>query len=48
MDCEGEDCRSNTASGTDPISVSRYPGTFSSREEVSPERALSEQVREPS
>jgi hypothetical protein len=54
---EQADCRSNTdfrtsrsdpASGTDPISGSRHPGTFPSRGEVSPERALSEQVREPS
>jgi hypothetical protein len=29
------DCRSNTASGTDPISGSRHPGTFPARGEVS-------------
>jgi hypothetical protein len=34
--CPGEslDCRSNTASGTDPVSGSRHPGTFPARGEV--------------
>ena len=32
---EQVDCRSNTASGTDPVSGSRHPGTFSARGEVS-------------
>jgi hypothetical protein len=55
--CESADYRSNTdsgkgrnniASGTDPISGTRHPGTFPTRGEVSPRRALSEQVRESS
>jgi hypothetical protein len=45
---EQVDCRSNTASGTNPVSDSRHPGTFPARGEVSLRRALSEQVREPS
>ena len=33
---EQSDCRSDTASGTDPVSGSRHPGTFPARGEVSP------------
>jgi hypothetical protein len=32
---ERADCRSDTASGTDPVSGSRHPSTFPTREEVS-------------
>jgi hypothetical protein len=42
--------RSDTASGADPVSGSRYPGTFPARGEVStpPGRALLEHLGEPS
>ena len=45
---EGEqaDCRSNTASGTDPFSGSRQPGTFPTRGEVSAGRALTTRAGE--
>jgi hypothetical protein len=44
---EQADCRSNTASGTDPVSDSRHPGTFPARGEVrEPERALTTRAGE--
>ena len=46
--CAGEsvDCRSDTASGTDPISRSRHLGTFPARGEVSDGRAVTARAGE--
>ena len=42
---EQADCRSNTASGIDPTSGSRHPGTFPARGDESAEEGSDHQSR---